>query len=111
MKKDDRIFVEHMLENIKDIESFIQGVSKEDFLSNKEKQNAVIRSIEVIGEAAKNIGSDLRDNNPSIMWFEIIGARDKMIHHYFGIDLNIIWDIAKINSPDLKIMLLNLNYI
>ena len=100
--KEDSVFIEHILENIKDIELFLKGVSKQDFLKNKEKQNAVVRSLEIIGEAAKNISEDLKKKHASIPWKEIIGTRDRIIHHYFGVDLDIIWDIAEINLPELK---------
>jgi len=102
MKKDPLIFIKHILDNIKDIEFFMKKVSKRSFFENKEKQNAVIRSLEIIGEASKNIPEEFRDKWKEIEWKEIIGTRDKIIYHYFGVDLEIIWDIVKINLPLLK---------
>ena len=61
-----------------------------------------MREIEVIGEAVKNISEILKNKHPEVKWREIAGTRDKMIHHYFGIDLNIVWGIVKIDLPDLK---------
>jgi len=103
MKKESCIFIEHILESIKDIESFTKETSKGAFFKNKEKQNAVVRSLEVIGEAVKNIPNNLKEKYSYVHWREIAGTRDKIIHHYFGVDLNIVWDIVKINIPDLKI--------
>jgi len=102
MKKDPFIFIEHILENIDDIESFTKGVDKKRFLENKEKQNAVIRSLEIIGEAVKNIPQSMRAKYPKTPWKEIAGTRDKISHHYFGVDLELIWKIVEENLPELK---------
>lgn len=102
MKKDTNIFIEHILESIKDIESFTKGISKDKFFKNKEKQNAVVRSLEIIGEAVKNIPNSLKEKYSFISWREIAGTRDKIIQHYFGVDLDIIWDIVKKELPKLK---------
>jgi len=102
MKKDPLIFIEHIIENINDIELFTKGVDKKSFLKNKEKQNAVIRSLEIIGEAAKNIPKKITENYSNVPWKEIIGTRDKITHHYFGVDLGLIWKIVKENIPELK---------
>jgi len=102
MKREPLIFAEHILESIKDIESFIKDVSKESFMKDKLRQSAVVRQIEIIGEASKNLPENFRENYPEISWREIIGARDKIIHHYFGVDLEIVWEIITINLPTLK---------
>ena len=102
MKKEDYIFIKHILESIGDIESFTKEISKDVFFKNKEKQNAVVRSLEVIGEAVKNIPDNLKEKYSSVPWREIAGTRDKIIHHYFGVDLNIVWDIVKKDIPKLK---------
>lgn len=71
-------------------------------MSNEMKQYAIVRAIEIIGEAVKNLPSSFKSKHPSISWKEIIGTRDKIIHHYFGVDLDIIWDIVNKDIPDLK---------
>lgn len=100
--KDDWSFIEHVLDSINAIEKFSKHMKKEELLSNRLKQSAIVREIEIIGEAVKNISENLKNKHREIEWKEIAGTRDKMIHHYFGIDMNIIWDIIKINLPDLK---------
>ena len=102
MKKEPIIFVEHIIENIKDIESFTKKIKKESFLENKEKQNAVIRSLEIIGEAVKNIPQSIKIKYFKTPWKEIAGTRDKISHHYFGVDLELIWKIVRENIPKLK---------
>ena len=78
MKKESLIFIEHILESISDIESFVKGITKKSFLKNKEKQNAVIRSIEIIGEAVKNLPNSFKNEHPEIPWIKIAGMRDKI---------------------------------
>lgn len=100
--KEPIIFIEHIIENIQDIELFVTYVDKKDFLENKEKQNAVIRSLEIIGDAVKNIPQDIRVKYKEVPWKAIAGTRDKITHHYFGIDLELIWKMVKENIPSLK---------
>lgn len=102
MIKDSSIFIEHIIENITDIESFVKNIDKDKFLNNKEKQNAVIRSLEIIGEAVKNLPQNITNKYSNIPWKEIAGTRDKITHHYFGVDLELIWKIIKENIPELK---------
>ena len=101
-KKDDLVFIKHILESIDAIEEFSQGLNKEELASSRLKQSAIVREIEVIGEAAKNISSKLKNKNKDIEWRAIVGTRDKMIHHYFGVDLGIVFSIAKKEVPILK---------
>ncbi len=110
-KREPLTFIEHILESIRDIESFIAGVSKESFMKNKEKQSAVVRQIEIIGEASKNLSEDFKAKYPEVSWREIIGSRDKIIHHYFGVDLEIVWEIITINLPTLKKQIENISKI
>jgi uncharacterized protein with HEPN domain len=100
--RNDKIFIEHILISISAIESFIQNVDKNHFLKNRMMQGAIIREIEIIGEAAKNISRETRNKNRSIPWKQIAGMRDKLIHHYFGVDLNIVWNTIQEAIPPLK---------
>src|SRR3989338_3764590 len=102
MKKEPVIFIEHILDSIERIESYTKSLTKEKLTKNVKIQDAIIRRIEVIGEAAKNLPRDFRNKYPAIEWSDIIRTRDKITHHYFGVDLDIVWDIVKKNLPDLK---------
>ncbi|NLE30500.1 MAG: DUF86 domain-containing protein [Phycisphaerae bacterium] len=98
--RNDRIFIEHILISISAIESFIKDVDKNHFLKNRMIQSAIIREIEIIGEAAKNISKETRNKNRHIPWKQITGMRDQLIHHYFGVDLQLVWNtIVKAISP------------
>ncbi len=102
MKKKEFIFISHLLDSISKIEDFMQNVTKEKFDNNEEKQSAVIRQIEIMGEAVKNLPLEFKKQNKEIEWTKITGTRDRVIHHYFGVDLNIVWEIIKKDLPDLK---------
>jgi len=101
-EKDDLVFINHILESINAIENFSKNTPKEELISNRLKQSAIVREIEIIGEAVKNISKSLKNKHREIEWQDIAGTRDKMIHHYFGVDLNIIFGIIKKDIPILK---------
>ena len=96
------VFINHILDGICAIEDFSKGLTKEKLMVDRLRQSAIVREIEVIGEAVKNISKSLRDKHKNVEWKEITGTRDKMIHHYFGVDLGIVWNIVKIHLPILK---------
>jgi uncharacterized protein with HEPN domain len=101
-EKDDSVFVGHILESIENIEKFMKGVPKVFFSKNREKQSAVIREIEIIGEASKNLSQKFKEENNEVDWKPISGFRDKLIHHYFGINLERVWNVLEKDLPDLK---------
>jgi len=102
MKKDVKIFLEHVLEAINLIEEYIKDKKKSDFLESKQLQDSVIRRIEIIGEAIKNIPGDFKSIHKNIPWKEIIGMRDILIHQYFGVDLELTWEVIKTDLSTLK---------
>ena len=102
MIKNEKIFLKHILENILDIKDFSKGISKREFEKNKLKQKAIIRSIEVIGEAVKNLSIGFTNEYPQIEWNKIAGMRDKLIHNYFGVDLDKVWEVIKRDLPILE---------
>ena len=84
------------------IEKFMEDVSKEAFLSNVKKQYVVLRRLEIIGEATKNLSENLKVNYPQVPWKEIAGMRDKLVHQYFGVDLELVWETMRRELPELK---------
>lgn len=102
MSKETLLFIEHILKSIECIEIFTKDISEEEFAKNEEKQSAVIRQIEIIGEAAKNIDEEFRDKYSEVPWKDMAAMRDKLMHHYFGIDLKIVWKTIQEDIPMLK---------
>ena len=102
MKKDFKVFLEHILESISLIEEYTADKTKKEFLNSKQLQDAVIKRIEIIGEAVKNIPDDIKEKFKDIPWRNIIGMRDILIHQYLGVDLALIWKVVKGDIPELK---------
>lgn len=102
MKRELDLFIEDILESIKLIEKYTKNVSKPNLNNNQKLKDSVVRRLEIIGEAVKNIPDDFREKYPEIQWRKIAGLRDVIIHAYFNIDINITWDIIKHDLPDLK---------
>lgn len=102
MNKDPKIFIEHILESISLLRGFIEGVPKEKFLKSTEKQDAIVRRIEIIGEAVKNLPEEFKSAHSEIPWKDIAGMRDNLIHEYFGVDLEEVWKTIKEDIPDLE---------
>lgn len=102
MIKNPIVFLKHIRDSINNINDFSKGLSKEKFMKDKLRQNAIIRELEIIGEAVKNIPFSFRKKYPSIEWIKIAGLRDKIIHQYFGVDLKIIWGVLKEDVPELE---------
>lgn len=102
MKKDPSIFLKHILESIDAIEEYLEQVDEEEFYTSREKQDLIIRRLEIIGEAAKNIPEDFRKQHNTIPWKKMAGMRDVIIHQYFGINYKIVWDTVVKTLPLLK---------
>ena len=101
MSKDPKDFVRHILDECSFIISVSQNVEFKDFIENEILKRATIRSLEIIGEAAKKIPSDFKERWDLIPWKNMAGMRDKLIHNYFGVNYSIVWDIIKNSIPDL----------
>ncbi|HLD80137.1 MAG TPA: DUF86 domain-containing protein [Candidatus Nanoarchaeia archaeon] len=102
MKKEPLFFVKHIKLFIENIEVFSESLKKEEFKKDDLRQSAIIRKIEIIGEAVKNLPASFLHKYPSVEWKKITGTRDKLIHQYFGIDLDLMWDVLKTELPKLK---------
>jgi uncharacterized protein with HEPN domain len=100
--RDIRDYLQDILDAITDIENFVAIMTYEEFVKDKKTLNAVIRSIEIIGEASKKLPNPLKAKYPELPWKEITGMRDKLIHAYFGMDTETIWETIKHNIPGLK---------
>ena len=102
MKKDPRIFLKHIIISIEKIEEYCYCFDYEKFLGDSKLQDAVVRQIEVISEAAKHIPDGLRNHYPQISWYEIIKMRELLINDYLGVDLDLVWQSVKKDLPKLK---------
>ena len=102
MIKDHLVFLRHIVDFCADIEFYIVKHSREKFISRKMLQDAVIRKIEIIGEAVKNLPKEFKEEHPEIPWKDIASMRDKVIHGYFGVDLDLVFDIAQRDIPELR---------
>ena len=100
--KDAQIFLGHILESIEAIEGHIAGVSEKDFFFDLKTQDAVIRRFEIIGEATKHIPKFVLDEFPDTEWQDIMSMRDRLIHEYFAVMMDLVWDAAKKDLPKLK---------
>lgn len=104
-KRDDKVYLHHILDAIARIEDYCQGLTKLDFEMDNLVQDGVIRQMEIIGEAAKNLSEDLRDKTTDIPWQDITGMRDKLIHGYFGVDLGTVWETVQRDLPPFKVQI------
>ena len=101
MSKLPEEYLKHILDEINYLVSTSEGLSEENFSQDPTLQRAFTRSLEIIGEAVKNLPGEFRESNNSIDWKSIAGMRDRLIHGYFGIDYQIVWDVIKTEIPKL----------
>lgn len=105
MSKSPLDYLEHICLECAFVARHIEGLGEEDFMRSEILQRAVCRSIEIIGEATKQIDEDFRAKHPHIEWKKMAGMRNLIIHHYFGIDYGVVWDVASSKMPDLFVQL------
>lgn len=103
MKKNNTLFLTHILDSIRAIENFVQDTpTKELFISSRKTSDAVLRNFGVIGEAANNMEDAYIEQHPSVAWDKTIAMRNIVIHEYFGVDLNLVWDTIVEDPPSFK---------
>ena len=107
-KRSDKLLLEDIMEAIENINLYTTDFSQEQFLSDQKTKDAVVRNFEIIGEAANKLSEDFSKKNLSIDWKGVIGLRNVLIHDYFGIDYNIVWNIIKNFLPNLESELKNI---
>jgi len=106
--KDDSIYIDHILNSINRILDYISGMDRGAFEADLVTQDAVVRQLEIIGEATKRVSKELRSKHPDIPWSDMAGMRDVLIHDYIDVDLGVVWKTASENIPDLKALIIKL---
>jgi len=102
LKRESLDYIEDVIDALSKIQQFTQGMEYNDFIKDDKTIFAVVRALEVIGEAAKRISRSVKNRYPQIPWKDAAGMRDKLIHEYFGINLKVVWDTIKQDIPALK---------
>jgi uncharacterized protein with HEPN domain len=100
--RNERLFIDDINDSIQAIESFVEGLTQEDFKKDRKTFSATIRELEIIGEAVNNISDELKQKYLHVLWQEIKSFRNKIVHEYFGVDFRIVWDVITNELPILK---------
>lgn len=100
--RDYRLYLKDILEALESIEAFVQGMSQKDFESDDKTSSAVMRKFEIVGEATKQLPSEIRQKYPEVPWGDMAGMRDRLIHGYFGVDYEVVWRTIKERIPKVK---------
>ena len=99
--KDDRVYLEHIRDALHDITTYT-NTGRDAFFAEPMRQDATLRKLEVIGQAVKNLSEKTKSHQPNVAWRQIAGMRDKVIHDYFGVNLEIVWVVVEKDLPKLE---------
>jgi len=108
MIKNNLIYIEHILKATQEIAVFINGMTKRQFLRDTRTQGAIFYQIAIIGEAIRQISPDFKQKYATIKWSQITGTRNRLVHDYLNIDLNLLWQISKKDIPQLNVQITNI---
>ena len=108
MKRNPKIFLEHILASVELIENYSKNITHEDFAKNLAIQDAIMRRLEIIGEAVKNLSASFKAKYPAVSWKQVAGMRNILIHEYFGVDVKLVWSTVKIDMPVFKKQILEI---
>lgn len=101
-ERDETVYVRHMLDAVERIEQYVAGVSEDGFFSDSMLQDAVVRQLEVLGEAAGRVSKETCAKTPEIPWAKVTGTRHRLIHDYFEVDTDLVWTVATVDLGELK---------
>lgn len=101
MKTND-VYLHHILEAIEQIEEYVGKIDRSDFMGDSMRQDAVVRPLEIVGEASRQLSESFREEHDAIPWHAIIGMRNRIAHDYLDVDLEVVWDVVRHDLPDLK---------
>ena len=104
-ERQDSLWIDDIKEAVARVEEYTVGISYAVFLQDKKTQDAVVRNIAIMGEAAKRISAEFKRKHKDVDWKAIVGTRDKVVHEYFGVNWSILWDVVKNKLPQLKVQL------
>ena len=107
MKRDYCVYLRDILQAFHNASQFVEGLSYENFIADRKTTSAVIRELEIAGEATKQLPASIRRKYPNIPWSDMAGMRDKLIHFYFGVDMEIVWETVKVRIPELEPLIKN----
>ena len=105
MTRDYTLYIKDILDCIEKIEGFVGNMGYDEFKNDDKTSSAVVRKLEIIGEASKNIPADIKDKKKGIPWSDMARMRDKIIHFYFGVDYEIVWKVIKGRLPELRVQI------